>query len=220
MRDLTRNFAGGGAFIDALCAKYGSDKGSLSLGNLSNHITHTYTTVYAELLRENRDRVRTVFECGLGMGDYHLCVGVNGKPGASLRVWRDYFPNAEIWGADIDRDILFTEDRIKTGFIDQRSPATIKEFFTQTGNAAFDLMIDDGLHEFNANRILFENAIDRLANDGIYVVEDVVTPSLAQWQTYFDDKKEYLVTYFAMNASSMSDNNLVVIRKKANESRA
>ena len=49
-----------------------------------------------------------------------------GKPGASLRVWRDYFPNAIIYGADIDKDILFAEERIKTFYIDQLDPVAIK----------------------------------------------------------------------------------------------
>ena len=31
----------------------------------------------------------------------------SGKPGASLRVWRDYFNNAQVIGADIDKRILF-----------------------------------------------------------------------------------------------------------------
>ena len=39
---------------------------------------------------------------------------LSGSPGASLRVWKDFFSNAKIYGSDIDKDILFNEDRIFT----------------------------------------------------------------------------------------------------------
>ena len=33
-------------------------------------------------------------------------MSINGKPGASLRAWRDYFVNSVVYGADIDKNIL------------------------------------------------------------------------------------------------------------------
>src|SRR3546814_2496627 len=54
-------------------------------------------------------------------------MGVHGKPGASLRVWRDYFPKAEIVGFDIDENILFQEDRIRTFACDQASPDSVEK---------------------------------------------------------------------------------------------
>ena len=52
-----------------------------------------------------------IFEVGLGTNnvDVPSNMGKDGKPGASLRAWRDYFPNA-----DIDTRILFKEDKIQT----------------------------------------------------------------------------------------------------------
>ena len=41
-------------------------------------------------------------------------------------------------GADIDRDVLFTEDRIKTYYIDQRDPAAIEAFWQKNTT---DIMI-------------------------------------------------------------------------------
>ena len=38
---------------------------------------------------------------------------LNGKPGASLKVWKDYFVNAQIFGADIDRNILLKKIELK-----------------------------------------------------------------------------------------------------------
>lgn len=45
-----------------------------------------------------------------------------GVPGGSLRAYRDYLPNAKIYGAGIDASILFPEDRINTFVVDQLDP--------------------------------------------------------------------------------------------------
>ena len=56
-------------------------------------------------------------------------MGKDGVPLASLKAWRDYFENANIYGADIDKNILKNENRIKTFFVAQTDPNTIKELF-------------------------------------------------------------------------------------------
>ena len=43
------------------------------------------------------------------------------NPGASLRAWRDYFVKADIYGADIDKKILFNENKIKNFYVDQEN---------------------------------------------------------------------------------------------------
>ena len=44
--------------------------------------------------------------------------GENYKTGGSPRMWREYLENAKIF-ADVDKDCLFNEDRIKTFYVDQ-----------------------------------------------------------------------------------------------------
>ena len=56
---------------------------------------------------------------------------VNGKPDASLRVWKDFFPYAKIYGGDIDSDTLFTEDRILTYHVDQFDNFSIKNMWSK-----------------------------------------------------------------------------------------
>ncbi len=48
--------------------------------------------------------------------------------GASLRMWRDYFPNAQIVGADIDPKYMFADERISKVVVDQLKPESINAF--------------------------------------------------------------------------------------------
>lgn len=125
-----------------------------------------------------------VFELGLGTNNPNLpsSMGPNGIPGASLRGWKDYFPLANIFGADIDQDILFSEDRIKTYVCDQTSPISIwKLWNTLALEEAFDVIVEDGLHEFSANVCFFENSFYKVKNGGYFIIEDVSVSCLADW---------------------------------------
>ena len=86
-------------------------------------------------------------------------MNANGKPGASLRAWRDYFKNALIFGADIDKNILFQEDRITTFNLDQTNKNSITNMWSDIKKNNFNLIIDDGLHTYKAVISLFENSI-------------------------------------------------------------
>ena len=59
-------------------------------------------------------------------------------------------PGARIYGADVDKRILFSEDRISTCYVDQTDPASFAELESLVG-PAIDVVIDDGLHAPNAN---------------------------------------------------------------------
>lgn len=157
--------------ISELCAKYGSDKGA----PLRSKDFHGYSDFYLHLFSLRKNDVKLIFECGLGTNNLSLPsnMGVNGRPGASLRVWRDFFPYAEVFGADIDRDILFVEDRIRTCFVDQTSPSSIQDMWEVIDRSNFDIMIDDGLHEADAAIILLEHSFSKLRDGGIYIIEDL-----------------------------------------------
>jgi hypothetical protein len=181
--------------LAGLCDKYGSDKGELSPeGHPYPAPAHNFTELYSRLFAHCRHAVRKVFECGLGTNNTSIPsnMGARGRPGASLRVWRDYFPNAVIYGADIDRDILFTEDRIKTFYMDQCDPAAIQAFWQQVDDTGFDFMVDDGLHIF----------------------EDVTPTDLLRYKQFFSTTP-YSVDFVTMLRPNrpLADNSLVVIRK-------
>jgi hypothetical protein len=205
------------SLLSQLCDEYGSDKGEIkTTGHPYPWPSHTYADFYSRLFDHCRHGVKRVFECGLGTSNPDLLssMGSGGKPGASLRVWKAYFPNAQIVGADIDRGTLFEEDRIRTFFVDQTRPETIVALWEQAGAGDFDVMVDDGLHTFEAGRCLFENSIARLSPHGIYAIEDVPPVDLLQYQQYFHGK-DYVVDYVNLHRPelALADNSLVVIRR-------
>jgi hypothetical protein len=85
--------------LSQLCDRYGSDKGEIqATGHPYGWPSHTYADLMDGRFGHCRESVKKVFECGLGTNNPALAssMGVYGKPGASLRVWRDYFPNAVV----------------------------------------------------------------------------------------------------------------------------
>jgi len=205
------------SLFSKLCDKYGSDKGEIDTsGNPYPWPSHTYSDYYSRLFDHCRFNITKVFECGLGTNNPNLIssMGSSGKPGASLRVWRDYFPNASVIGADIDKSILFNEERIETFFVDQTNSKLINEMWKNININDFDLIIDDGLHTFEAGICLFENSIKRLSDNGIYIIEDVHVNTLVKFEKYFDNNK-YQVDFINLFRPDidLGDNCLVVIRK-------
>ena len=204
------------ALLAQLCDKYGSDKGEIKTsGHPYSWPSHTYSDYYARLFEHCRLNVKKVFECGLGTNNPSITsnMTIDGKPGASLRVWRDYFPNAQVFGADIDRDVLFEEDRIKTFYVDQLNPQAIDGLWQQVGLNDFDFILDDGLHTFEAGSCLFENSVAKLAPNGVYIIEDVFVSDILKYKAFFANKN-FAVDYVLMFRpnSSLGDNCLVVIR--------
>jgi hypothetical protein len=99
-------------------------------------------------------------------------LGWHYKPGASLRMWRDFFPNAMIYGADILPEVLFKEDRIETFLCDERDPKSVASVLGKIG-PDIDLFIDDGSHDVQAQINLCKYAMPLLKRDVIYIIEDV-----------------------------------------------
>jgi len=137
---------------------------------------HNYTPFYNHIFNNMMNEELNLFEVGLGTNNtsFKSNMGVGGQPGASLRAFSKYFKNAKIYGADIDKDILFQEERIKTYYCDQTNAQIIKEMWDQIGDVEFDIIIDDGLHEADANIIFFKNSFQKLKKGGIYIIEDIL----------------------------------------------
>ena len=139
-------------------------------------------------------------------------MGKDGKPLASLRAWRDFFINANIYGADVDKGILKNENRIKTFYVDQTNPDTIKSMFEKIGVEKFDIILEDGLHEYNANICFFENSIKHLADDGIYIIEDVYYKDQEKFINYFEKTDYNFSVIDIFHDKNIANNCLIIIK--------
>ncbi len=158
--------------LRALFTRHGSDKAT----------THNYHLAYERIIWAPA-RAGKILEIGLGTNNVDVVstMGSGGKPGASLRAFRDYCPNAQVYGADFDKRILFTEERIRTFFVDQTDPDTFTELGQSIGDN-FDLMIDDGLHAPNANLNSLAFFLPRIKVGGWAVIEDIAYQSETIWK--------------------------------------
>lgn len=187
---------------------YGSDK-----GGRNNH--HNYSEYYSELFFNERKNIKNFLEIGLGTNDVNMLsnMGEKGIPLASLKAWRDYFDNAIIYGADIDKKILKNHERIKTYFVDQTDPKTIELLFKNIGISDFDVILDDGLHDYNANICLFENSIKFLSNSGIYIIEDVYFKDKQKFINYFNNSDYNYSIVDIYHKKNITNNCIILIRK-------
>ena len=187
---------------------HGSDK-----GGKNNH--HNYTNYYFELFSQRKNEIKNFLEIGLGTNNPNISsnMGSEGVPMASLRAWRDYFVNANIYGADIDKSILKNEDRIKTFYVDQNNPESIDGLFQNIGNIKFDVILDDGLHHYDSNICFFENSIKYLNQNGTYIIEDVHYKYKLKLIDYFKNKNYYFSFVNILHNKNIKDNALIVIKK-------
>lgn len=197
---------------------FGSDKGHSDI----NSSWHNYTLKYYELFKDIREKKIRIFELGLGTNNTSLPsnMGPNGKPGASLYGWEAFFPNASIYGADIDKNILFNKDRIKTFYCDQTNKLEIEKMWQHKELIEnFDIIIEDGLHEFHANVIFFENSIHKIKSGGIYIIEDILNNTLEIWNDKINEwRQKYTSCEFEIVQLSSQrnpfDNTLLIVRVK------
>ena len=186
LADATRRPAPTDVRADALHGVFGDGGDAAALGQLfdrygSDKTPHRYHHLYAAILADRRS-IKSIFEIGLGSNydDAVSGMGPTGKPGASLRAFRDFCPNAMVFGADIDTRILFEEERIRTFFVDQTQPET---FAALALPDALDLVIDDGLHAPDANLATLTYALAKVRDGGWIVIEDISSHATPLWRT-------------------------------------
>ena len=173
---------------------------------------NNYHLIYSQIL-ENREKKFKIIEIGIGSNSKNVLgstIGDLNIPGGSLRAFKDVFLNSQIYGADIDDQILFEEDRIFTTKLDQLSLDSFEELkITYGGN--FDLIIDDGLHSVLANINTINYAIFQLKNGGYIVIEDVHEDCLPVWEALSNTIKDKI---FSLNLYKIKDQIFTIKMRK------
>ena len=148
--------------LEKLGIKYSTDK----IGK------HNYLPVYYDLFKDRRNEVKKVLEIGVAEG-------------AGLFMFRDFFRNAMIYGAEIDEKRVFKEDRIEVIKCDQSSLKDIKNVVElilsrDPFQGPIDLIIDDGSHKSSDQVFTCLSIAKRLLGKQYltYVIEDVSEPEI------------------------------------------
>jgi hypothetical protein len=145
-------------FLNDLMTHYGTDK------NIWGY--HPY---YTKVMGEHRLAVKRVLEIGIcGFRDIP-----NNVVGASLFVWRDYFPNAEVYGVDIDGRFIFNDQhRIHTAQCDAYDADALHAALVAFGGLPFDMIVDDAVHDPGPQIKLMNQLGEWMAPGGHYFMED------------------------------------------------
>jgi hypothetical protein len=138
--------------LDELGRKYGTDKSTLG---------HNYLGFYERFLAPRRDNIRSVLEIGVFKGQ-------------SVAMWADYFPNAKVVGLDINASAAqYAAGRIEIELADQSNSPDLERVASKHG--PFDLIVDDGSHEWPHQIISLKTLFPHVRSDGFYILEDLVT---------------------------------------------
>lgn len=141
--------------LTELALHYGTDKAR----------DHWYTPHYELRFRDVRDESITLLE--IGIGGY----GDPASGGKSLRMWRDYFPNAVIVGLD-----NMPHDPIEGCFVelgDQADGRVLRDLGKRYGS--FDIVIDDGSHRPHDHIQSWWGLWPFVNEGGWYCIEDIGT---------------------------------------------
>jgi hypothetical protein len=152
--------------LDELGIKHSTDKASKlrprrgdRWGQSVAYPLHNYLGKYEIFFSAFRDRSFALVEIGVGQG-------------ASLRMWKEYFPNARIIGIDIRPEVKeYEEERIEIHIINGEEKEAAELIKDKYGMPL--IVVDDGSHTFNGQRNQLDNIYPLVAAGGYYVVEDL-----------------------------------------------
>lgn len=172
--------------LTELGSLYGTDK-----------VKSGFCGFYHGLLAGSRESVAKVLEIGV-------------LRGASLRMWRDYFPNATVHGLELERTGFANEERMVVHQGDQASRPSLNRLIARIGTG-FDLIVDDGGHTMEQQQVSLAALFPHVRPGGLYVIEDLPT-SFSEWIIWRDKtgkevariptgaKEEGMTTYEVLKA--------------------
>jgi hypothetical protein len=134
---------------------------------------HHYTQHYQRHLSHLRRERFTLLE--IGIGGYRR----KRRGGASLRMWKHYFPRASIVGLDLEDKSFVEAPRIRVYQGSQTDEEVLRRIVADAGGVK--VVVDDGSHRPAHIRESFRILFPLLDDDGIYVIEDTQTSYWPSW---------------------------------------
>ena len=138
--------------LDQLAMRNGTDKSS---------IMHNYTKIYSRYFDEIRYNIKKMMEIGTYQG-------------ASIRMWKEYFPNSMIYGIDNLKLCELEDSRIKI-FVGMQEDVNFLYNIIKEIGGDFDIILDDGGHMVNQQIASFDYLFDYVKKGGVYIIEDITS---------------------------------------------
>lgn len=147
--------------LDVLAQWCGTDKSSLS---------HGYCLIYEDWFESLRQQPITLLELGV-------------YTGASMWLWRGYFPLATIIG--VDRQAILGDLPPDVHVLQcEQDAADLPDLVAQW--IPLDIVIDDCSHIFDKTIASFDLLFDRIGDGGLYIIEDIPTYDRAMVVEFID----------------------------------
>ena len=156
--------------LTELAVEFGTDKWGI----------HRYTPHYERHLQHLRGERFTLLE--LGIGGYKR----RRRSGASMKMWRWFFPHADIVGLDIEDKTWLTRGPIHAYLGDQTDPEILHQIIERHG--APMVVVDDGSHIPAHVRESFQILFPLLPDGAVYCIEDTQTSYWPAWGGQLDPK--------------------------------
>jgi len=150
--------------LSEIAQAYGTDKGPLENG---------YTLVYDMLLSPMRSLPINLMEIGLARGGPEVGGSADREVMdiPSVRMWRDFLPQAHIYGVDISDFSAFQKDWFTFFRADCGAPDQLRAIGDK--GVTLDVIIDDGSHASFHQKTTFLELFPRLKPGGLFFVEDL-----------------------------------------------
>ena len=131
---------------------------------------HSYLGLYEKLLSPKKYTAKNVLE--IGIGPFKL------QNGGSIKLWKDYFTNATVYGLDIIPKEYVIQELVndKRVVLFTSTNAYDEKFFNENflkKNLKFDFMLDDGPHTLESMKTFIRLYSKIMTDDGILIIEDV-----------------------------------------------
>lgn len=119
-----------------------------------------YMDVYEKFSAHRRESIMSILEIGV-------------KEGRSLPVWRDYYPNAQVYGLDVNPGCAALDlgDRVHITIGHQENVEALEALAHRAGG--FDIVIDDGSHLVEHQIISAQALLPHVRQGGFYAIEDL-----------------------------------------------
>lgn len=158
--------------LEELGVKYNTDKAGMYKRRGNFVKGHDYLKYYELFLATLKERDFTLVELGC-------------YTGASLKMWKEYFPNASIIGVDLNEKLVtLEEERISFVCSDAVADDLPEKLLQRAGSNNFMCIIDDCSHAWGDQRRSFEMLFPMLKSGGYYIIEDLECGAMGAYPNY------------------------------------